>query len=102
MTPDPTCFENMAVNAVLREFDSNLPRFEVSSSNIDIIASPNDFHNILLSKISNSKRRIVLSSLYIASDAQLLVRVFIVDQVLLKIFHGLHDLKYSDMPFGSP
>lgn len=66
----------MAVNEVLEKFDWNLPSFSIPSSDIDILSSPSDFHNALLSKISNARKQIVLSSLYIAYDAQSLVCVF--------------------------
>ena len=68
------CFVRMATRRILEDFDSNLPSFKVPGSRIDILDSPGDFLDALLCKTLKATRQIVLSSLYIATDAHLLVR----------------------------
>ena len=52
------------------------PSFRAKGSQIEIVKSPTDFHQALLSGIERAKKRIVLSSLYIGAEEIDLVSVF--------------------------
>lgn len=47
---------------------SALPVFSIPSSSISILGSPSEFYSTLISLVKSSKKRIVLSALYIGHD----------------------------------
>ncbi|KAF2092582.1 phospholipase D/nuclease [Rhizodiscina lignyota] len=50
---------------LMTELDKISPRFNIPASQIEILRGPVEFYDTLKSKISNAKRRIYLSTLYI-------------------------------------
>lgn len=57
------------------ELDRLSPRFEVQPSQIEILSTPSDFYETLKAKISNAKRRVYLSTLYIGKTEHELISV---------------------------
>ncbi|QPG74685.1 hypothetical protein FOA43_002018 [Brettanomyces nanus] len=64
---------NPQLGATLHQLDSLAPRFEIKSSQIEILDHPDDFYTTLKNKIRAAQSRVFLSSLYIGNHQNELV-----------------------------
>ncbi|KAF4543460.1 Phospholipase D/Transphosphatidylase [Lasiodiplodia theobromae] len=63
------------VASLTSELDRLSPRFEVQPTQIEILSDPSEFYETLKTKISNAKRRVYLSTLYIGKTEHELISV---------------------------
>lgn len=56
------------MNEFFQQLQECAPLIRVDASNISILESPIQFYNTIIDKISTSRKRIILSTLYIGSD----------------------------------